>query len=100
MPQVIEFQSRLGSRFQQIDYESVPLACFHCKKIGHKAGLCLIFKGKGKEGKANNQVGKKFANAPKKEWKKKATQDKKLGESEGTANNIIISNPQTKTLVH
>ncbi len=47
MPQVIEFQSRLGSRIQMIDYESVPFACFHCKKVDHKAGFCPLFKGKG-----------------------------------------------------
>lgn len=78
----------------------MSFACFHCKKIGHKAGLCPIFKGKGKEGKANYQVGKKSANAPKKEWKKKATQEKKVGELEGKENNIIISDPQIESLAH
>lgn len=101
MPQVIEFQSCLvGSRIQQIDYESVPFTCFHCKKASHKAGLCPLFKGKGKEGKAKNQVGKKSTNAPRKEWKKKEIQDKKVGETKGKVNNIIVPDPQPESLVH
>lgn len=71
MPQVIEFQSHLGSRIQKIDYESVPFACFHCKKVGHKANLCPLFKGKGKEGKARPQMGKKLLMIPKRNGRRK-----------------------------
>lgn len=89
MPQVIEFQSHLGRRVQKIDYESVPFTCFHCKKAGHKVGLCPLFKGKGKEGKAFPQGGKKASNAPKKEWKKKEMQVKNIAEAEEKENNIV-----------
>lgn len=94
MLQLIKFKSRLGRRVQKIEYESVPFACFHYKKVGHKDGIYPLFKGKGKEGKAQNKDGKKNANDPKKEWKKKDTQDKKEGETEGKVNNKKVLDPQ------
>jgi hypothetical protein len=87
MPQVLELQSRLGNRSQKIDYESVPFACFHCKKAGHKAGSCPLFKGKRTGGEARQQGGKKDSLDPKKEWRKKAMQVKANGEAEGKTNN-------------
>ena len=48
IPQVIELQSRLGKRVQQIDYESIPFASFHCKKARHKVKACPIIKDKEK----------------------------------------------------
>ena len=65
MPQVLEFQSRLGNRTQKVDYESVPFACFHCKKAGHKAGSCPLFKGKRLGGEAWPQGGKNDSLEPK-----------------------------------
>ena len=62
MPEVIEFQSRLGRRVQQIDYENVPFACFHSKKVGHKAIKCPIFKEKEKARKAQIKQAKKREN--------------------------------------
>ena len=44
MPDVVYFQSKLGSHTQKIVYESVPFACFHCLKHGHKAFQCPIAK--------------------------------------------------------
>lgn len=43
MLEVIELQSRLGRRVQQIDYENFPFTFFHCKKAGQKAKMCPIF---------------------------------------------------------
>ncbi|XP_059068506.1 uncharacterized protein LOC131859012 [Cryptomeria japonica] len=37
MPLSIEINSRLGKWNQPLEYESVPFACFHCKKVGHTA---------------------------------------------------------------
>ena len=44
MPDVVYFQSKLGSHSQKIIYESVPFACFHCLKHGHKAFQCPMAK--------------------------------------------------------
>ena len=48
IPQLIEFQSCLGRKVQQIDYENVPFSQFHYKKVGHKEKACPIFKDKEK----------------------------------------------------
>ncbi|XP_057842939.2 uncharacterized protein LOC131052042 [Cryptomeria japonica] len=37
MPLSIEINSRLGKWVQPMEYESVPFACFHYKKLGHMA---------------------------------------------------------------
>ena len=89
MPQFLELQSRLGNRSQKIVYESVPFACFHYKKAGHKAGSCPLFKGKSMGGKARSQGGNKSTLNPKKEWKKKAMQAKENGEVEGKTNTTV-----------
>ena len=44
MPDVVYFQSKLGSHTQNIVHESVPFACFHCLKHGHKAFQCPMAK--------------------------------------------------------
>ncbi|XP_059070621.1 uncharacterized protein LOC131860254 [Cryptomeria japonica] len=40
MPEEIEIESKLGKWMLNIDYESIPFACFHCKKFGHWAKKC------------------------------------------------------------
>ncbi|XP_059075280.1 uncharacterized protein LOC131875230 [Cryptomeria japonica] len=40
MPEEIEIESKLGKWMQKIVYESIPFACFHCKKVGHWAKRC------------------------------------------------------------
>ena len=35
MPKAISLKSKLGIWKQKIEYESIPFACFHCKKHGH-----------------------------------------------------------------
>ncbi|XP_059076651.1 uncharacterized protein LOC131875931 [Cryptomeria japonica] len=35
MPEEIDIVSKLGMWKQLIEYESIPFACFHCKKVGH-----------------------------------------------------------------
>lgn len=35
MPEEIEIDSKLGKWMQKIIYESIPFACFHCKRVGH-----------------------------------------------------------------
>ena len=44
MPDVVCFQSKLGSHTQKIIYESIPFACFHFLKHGHKAFQCPLAK--------------------------------------------------------
>jgi hypothetical protein len=40
MPDTINLQSKLGVWQQKIEYESIPFACFRCKKSGHWAKQC------------------------------------------------------------
>ncbi|XP_057848241.2 uncharacterized protein LOC131058428 [Cryptomeria japonica] len=40
MPEEIEIESKLGKPMQNIVYESIPFACFHCKKVGNWAKKC------------------------------------------------------------
>ena len=35
LPESISLKSKLGIWDQRIEYESIPFACFHCKKVGH-----------------------------------------------------------------
>lgn len=79
MPQVIEFQSHLGRRVHQIDYENVPFACFHCKKVGHKVKACPIFGENEKASKAQNKQAKNKEGAPRKVWKEKVIEGKNPG---------------------
>lgn len=37
MPEQIDLVSKLGTWKQHIEYETIPFACFHCKKVGHWA---------------------------------------------------------------
>lgn len=92
MPEVIEFQSRLGRQVQQIDYENVPFAYFHCKKVGHKAKVFPIFIEKEKVYKAQIKKGKRKEiqkqqkglnqdEVSKKVWKEKALEGNAQGEA-------------------
>ncbi|XP_059070774.1 uncharacterized protein LOC131860385 [Cryptomeria japonica] len=40
MPEEIEIESKLSKWLQNIVYETIPFACFHCKKVGHWAKKC------------------------------------------------------------
>ena len=40
MSKVVCFHSKLGTHTQKLDYESIPFACFHCLKFGHKENQC------------------------------------------------------------
>lgn len=40
MPEQIDLVSKLGTWKQHIEYETIPFACFHCKKVGHWAKSC------------------------------------------------------------
>ncbi|XP_059066154.1 uncharacterized protein LOC131857513 [Cryptomeria japonica] len=42
MPKEIDIVSKLGTWKQLIEYESIPFACFHCKKEGHWAKSCPL----------------------------------------------------------
>ena len=41
MPEVVSFHSKLGTHIQQLDYKSIPFACFHFLKSRHKVNQCL-----------------------------------------------------------
>lgn len=51
MPLSIEINSRLGKWVQPMEYESVPFAYFHCKKLGHTTKKCPLQFAKEKEKK-------------------------------------------------
>lgn len=51
IPLCIEINSRLGKWVQPLEYESVPFACFHCKKSRHTAKKCPLQVVKEKEKK-------------------------------------------------
>ncbi|XP_057820700.1 uncharacterized protein LOC131033477 [Cryptomeria japonica] len=42
MLEQIDIVSKLGTWKQQIEYESIPFACFHCKKASHWAKHCPL----------------------------------------------------------
>ena len=67
-PEVVCFQSKLGTHIQQLDFESVPFGCFHCFKTGHKAFQCP----KAKNAKKKNPPSSSLKRV-KKVWKKKPT---------------------------
>ena len=51
LPESISLKSKLGIWDQRIEYESIPFACFHCKKAGHWAKKFPSLKGKAKKSK-------------------------------------------------
>ncbi|XP_059075175.1 uncharacterized protein LOC131875158 [Cryptomeria japonica] len=46
MPEEIEIESKLGKWKQNIIFETIPFAFFHCKKVGHWAKKCPSIEGK------------------------------------------------------
>jgi hypothetical protein len=40
LPDIVSLHSKLGIHVQKIIYESIPFACFLCKKAGHTAKKC------------------------------------------------------------
>ena len=87
-PDVVCFQSKLGSHTQKIIYESIPFTCFLCLKHGHKAFQCPMAK---KEKKIPPHHSKK---KERKIWKKKnLIKDNKVegNSSEGQLSSIKMS---------
>lgn len=60
LPMVITINSKLGKHIQMVDFESLPFACFTCKKSGYWAKQCPL---KPKE--------KLKKNEPRTEWREK-----------------------------
>lgn len=39
---MIKINSKLGVWEQQVEFESIPFSCFHCKKVGHWVKKCML----------------------------------------------------------
>ena len=75
MPEVVCFQSKLSTHIQQLDYESVPFACFHYLNTGNKDFQCPKVK------MDQKKIPSSSLNRDKKIWKKKNII---LGQTEGS----------------
>lgn len=84
IPSLIEIQSKLGSWVQNIEFETIPFACFKCRKSGHWAKKCPLNATSEKE---------KLAGPGKKAWKKKRMTQEKKGRK------IKNRNWKTKSLI-
>ncbi|XP_059074990.1 uncharacterized protein LOC131875008 [Cryptomeria japonica] len=80
MLEQIDIVSKLGTWKQQIEYESIPFSCFHCKKEGHWAKHYPL-KPIGDNKKAKNPVESRKA-LEKMTWQVKNTENKKAGPTE------------------
>lgn len=108
MPEQINIVSKLRMWKQQIEYESIPFACFHCKKAGHWAKSCPL-KPKGELKQAKLSAKSKMA-PEKKVWQVKNSENKEahfvdyncfgpLGENKEVVSSTSISNLPTQEVL-
>ncbi|XP_057838675.2 uncharacterized protein LOC131048652 [Cryptomeria japonica] len=103
MPLSIKINSRLGKWNQPMEYESVPFACFYCKKLGHMARKCplQVVKEKEKKDKTTQWRAKKLAKQPEIVEKEKMVEEAQsviVLDTFKQQGNINVENPENQML--